>query len=171
LIKSQTEKFIRKDVIFSFLDYKLFSNFCELSHKGAENNMADSLTEVLSGGDLSLTTLKALLDNSFDSILVTDSTKAGKILYANKGFNALTGYSTKEVIGKTPRILQGTATDKKVLDRLRKALTDGKPFEGRAINYKKNGTPFIMHWRVVPVKVGRNTKVWLAIQREGSAVE
>jgi PAS domain-containing protein len=110
--------------------------------------MADSLTEALAGGDLSLTTLKALLDNSFDSILITDSTKAGKILYANKGFKALTGYSAKEVIGKTPRILQGTATDK-----------------------KKNGTPFIMHWRVVPVKVGRNTKVWLAIQREGSAVE
>ena len=133
--------------------------------------MADSLTEALAGGDLSLTTLKALLDNSFDSILITDSTKAGKILYANKGFKTLTGYSTKEVIGKTPRILQGAATDKKVLDRLRKALTDGKPFEGRVINYNKNGTPFIMHWRVVPVKVGRNTKVWLAIQREGSAVE
>ena len=149
----------------------MFNFFQQVSNTGVQNNMADSLTEALAGGDLSLTTLKALLDNSFDSILITDSTKAGKILYANKGFKTLTGYSTKEVIGKTPRILQGAATDKKVLDRLRKALTDGKPFEGRAINYKKNGTPFIMHWRVVPVKVGRNTKVWLAIQREGSAVE
>jgi len=133
--------------------------------------MADSRTNALAGGNLSLTTLKALLDNSFDSILITDSTKAGKILYANKGFKALTGYSPKEVVGKTPRILQGSATDKKVLDRLRKSLTEGKPFEGRAINYKKNGTPFIMHWRVVPVNVGKNTKVWIAIQREGSAVE
>ena len=133
--------------------------------------MADSLTNALAGGNLSLTTLKALLDNSFDSILITDSTKAGKILYANKGFKALTGYLPKEVVGKTPRILQGSATDKKVLDRLRKSLTEGKPFEGRAINYKKNGTPFIMHWRVVPVNVGKNTKVWIAIQREGSAVE
>jgi hypothetical protein len=34
--------------------------------------MADSLTEALAGGDLSLTTLMALLDNSFDSILITD---------------------------------------------------------------------------------------------------
>lgn len=133
--------------------------------------MANSLTAALEGGNLSLATLKALLDNSFDSILITDSSKSGKILFANKSFKALTGYSTQEVLGKTPRILQGTATDKKVLDRLRKALRDGKPFEGRAINYKKNRTPFIMHWRVVPVKIGRNTKVWVAIQREGSTVE
>ena len=48
------------------------------------------------------------------------------------------------MIGKNSRILQGTATDKKVLERLRKALTDGKPFEGRAINYKKNGTPYLV---------------------------
>ena len=133
--------------------------------------MTISLLDALDGGNLSLSTLKALLDNSFDSVLITDSTKAGKILFANKGFKALTGYSTKEVVGQTPRILQGVATDKNVLDRLRKALTDGKPFEGRAINYKKNGAPFIMHWRVVPVRVGGNTKVWVAIQREGSTVE
>ena len=133
--------------------------------------MAGSLKDILDGGSLSLTALQALLDNSFDSILITDSSKSGKILYANKAFKALTGYSPKEVVGNTPRILQGPATDKKVLDRLRTALSEGKSFEGRAINYKKNGTPFIMHWRVVPVSVGAATKVWVAIQREGSAVE
>jgi PAS domain S-box-containing protein len=133
--------------------------------------MADSLSNILDENKLTLSALKGLVDNSFDSILITDSSAYGKILFANKAFKALTGYSPAEVVGKTPRILQGTATDKKVLDRLRKSLTDGKRFEGRAINYKKNGTPFIMHWRVVPVNVGKNTKVWIAIQREGSAVE
>jgi PAS domain S-box-containing protein len=133
--------------------------------------VAGSLKDILDGGSLGLTALQALLDNSFDSILITDSSKSGKILYANKAFKALTGYSPKEVVGNTPRILQGPATDKKVLDRLRTALSEGKSFEGRAINYKKNGTPFIMHWRVVPVNVGAATKVWVAIQREGSVVE
>lgn len=108
-----------------------------------------------------------LADNSFDSVLITDATKVRKIIYANKAFNKLTGYGVNEVVGKTPRILQGPATDKKVLERLRKALQDGKRFEGSAINYKKNGNPFIMNCRVVPVKVGKDTKIWLAIQREG----
>ena len=93
--------------------------------------MADSLSNILDENKLTLSALKGLVDNSFDSILITDSSAYGKILFANKAFKALTGYSPAEVVGKTPRILQGTATDKKVLDRLRKSLTDGKRFEGR----------------------------------------
>jgi hypothetical protein len=66
--------------------------------------------------------------------------------------------------------LQGAATDKKVIARLKNALAKGGRFEGKAINYRKDGTPFIMHWRVVPVRVSRKTAVWLAIQREASGV-
>jgi PAS domain S-box-containing protein len=133
--------------------------------------MNKSLEKTLQDADVSLSVLQALADNSFDSVLVTDATKAGKIIYANKSFSKLTGYTQSEVIGKTPRILQGPATDKKVVGRLREALLKDKKFEGKAINYKKNGTPFIMYWRVVPARVGKNTKVWIAIQREGVSVE
>ena len=132
--------------------------------------MAQSVDKVLGDETVSLSVLKVLADNSFDSVLITDATKSGKIIYANKAFKALTGHDPDKVIGKTPRILQGPATDKKVLNRLRAALSKGTRFEGTAINYKKDGTPFIMEWRVVPAKVGRKTRVWLAIQREGSKV-
>jgi PAS domain S-box-containing protein len=132
--------------------------------------MAKSLNKIIGDSDISLKAFQVLADNSFDSVLITDATKAGKIIYANKAFNKLTGYSVDEVIGKTPRILQGSATDKMVLERLSKSLRSGKHFEGSAINYKKNGKPFIMHWRVVPAKIGKNTKVWLAIQREGTTI-
>jgi hypothetical protein len=66
--------------------------------------------------------------------------------------------------------LQGAATDKTVIARLNKTLSAGGRFEGKAINYKKDGTPFMMHWRVVPVKLGKDTSVWLAIQRETSSI-
>jgi hypothetical protein len=74
------------------------------------------------------------------------------------------------VLGKTPRILQGAGTDKKVVKRLALSLGEGKKFEGKAINYKKDGTPFIMYWRVLPVKVRGSIKAWVAIQREGSVI-
>ena len=128
--------------------------------------MIKSLDKVLQDTNLNSKTLKALAENSLDSILITDATARTKILYANKAFKSLTGYSPAEVLGKTPKILQGPATDKKVIARLSETLSAGGRFEGKAINYKKNGTPFLMHWRVVPVKLGKNTKVWLAIQRE-----
>jgi hypothetical protein len=36
------------------------------------------------------------------------------------------------------------------------------------VNYKKDGTPFIMHWRVLPIRAGKDIEGWLAIQREGT---
>ena len=132
--------------------------------------MSDSLDKIINDTKISLAVLRMLADNSFDSVMITDSSKSGKIIYTNKAFTALTGYAGEDVVGKTPRILQGAATDKTVIRRLRKSLENGKRFEGRAINYKKGGVPFIMQWRVVPVKLGKNTKVWLAIQREGNSV-
>ena len=46
----------------------------------------------------------------------------------------------------------------------------GGKFEGKAINYKKDGTPFIMYWRVLPIKAGKKIEAWIAIQREGAAI-
>ena len=132
--------------------------------------MARSLKKVFQDVDISLSVLQVLAKNSYDSILITDATKNAKIIYANKAFTTLTGYDQSEVIGKNPRILQGAATDKTVTARLVDALKRDGRFEGRAINYKKNGTPFIMHWRVLPVKVSNKTRLWVAIQREGSVV-
>ena len=125
-----------------------------------------SLNNTLEAAGEPLALLKTLAENSFDSVLITDATVQAKIIYANKAFSKLTGYASDEVIGKTPKILQGTGTDKKVIERLVLALKSGTKFEGRAINYKKNGTPFIMHWRVLPVRSGKKITAWLAIQRE-----
>jgi PAS domain S-box-containing protein len=132
--------------------------------------MATSLEKILNSSESALTLLQVLAENSFDSILVTDASAAGKIVYANKAFKKLTGHDPVEVLGQTPRILQGPGTDKKVIDRLSAALKSGGRFEGKAINYKKDGTPFIMYWRVLPIKSGKKITAWVAIQREGATV-
>ena len=128
-----------------------------------------SLDSILGSQIESIAFLKVLAKNSFDSVLVTDATPQGKIIYANKAFKKLTGNDPESVIGKTPRILQGLGTDMKVIKRLASALKSGGRFEGKAINYKKDGTPFIMFWRVLPIKVGKKIIAWVAIQREGGA--
>ena len=132
--------------------------------------MKIDLQNVLGDESVGLPLLKVLAENSFDSVLITDASKDGKIVYANKAFKKLTGYNPAEVIGKTPRILQGAGTDTKVTDRLSMALKSGGKFEGKAINYKKDGTPFIMYWRVLPIKVGKTIEAWIAIQREGASI-
>ena len=132
--------------------------------------MSDEFEKLMNGVDGGLALLQVLAENSFDSVLITDASSKGKITYANKSFKKLTGHDPSEIIGKTPRILQGPGTDPKVIERLTDALKSGRKFEGKAINYKKDGTPFIMYWRVLPIKVGKKITAWVAIQREGSVI-
>ena len=83
---------------------------------------------------------KKLLDTLYNLIVITDGKLEGpdhpKILYVNRAFETLTGYSAEEIIGQTPRVLQGDKTDRKVLDRLKETLLRGEFFEGSAINYQ-----------------------------------
>ena len=132
--------------------------------------MSSAIDKVIDNDEINTALLRVLADNSFDSIVITDATVQGKIIYANKAFKKLTGYDPSDVIGKTPRILQGVGTDKKVIGRLAVALKSGKKFQGKTINYKKDGTPFIMYWRVSPIRVGKSIEAWIAIQREGSFI-
>ena len=132
--------------------------------------MAAMFETLINGVEDALALLQVLAENSFDSVLITDASSEGKIIYANKSFKKLTGHDPSEIIGKTPRILQGPATDSKVIARLSDAMKSGGKFEGKAINYKKDGTPFIMYWRVLPIKVGKKITAWVAIQREGAAI-
>ena len=129
--------------------------------------MSTTFEKLMNGADGGLALLQVLAENSFDSVLIADASAEGKIIYANKSFKKLTGYDPSEIIGKTPRILQEPGTDSKVIARLSDALKSGGKFEGKAINYKKDGTPFIMFWRVLPIKVGKKITAWVAIQREG----
>ncbi len=117
--------------------------------------------------DALVASLRAVADHSFDSIMITSASKGSPILYVNKAFTALTGYSARSVIGKSPALLQGPATDKASIDELRRCMQKGKVFEGRAVNYDSKKRPFVMHWRVVPVKLakGKPAEYFIAIQR------
>jgi PAS domain-containing protein len=57
-----------------------------------------------------------------------------------------------------------------VLERLKQDLATGRVFEGQAINYRKDGSSFVMHWRVMPVCAADGTPVYyVAVQQEEPA--
>lgn len=114
--------------------------------------------------------LESAIDQTTQAVLITEGTleKPGpKITYVNAAFTDITGYEPHEVVGKTPRILQGPETEPWVLDRLKKRLKQGLAFEGEAINYRKNGTPYVNHWSIAPVENddGQITH-WVSVQRD-----
>jgi PAS domain S-box-containing protein len=105
--------------------------------------------------DESLRLLESAIKQSKESILITDAQldlPGPKIIFVNPAFTQMTGYIAEEVIGKTPRILQGPRTDKAVLARLRKNLEQGEIFAGETVNYRKDGKEFDLEWQVAPLR-------------------
>ncbi|MFO7786351.1 MAG: diguanylate cyclase [Halospina sp.] len=95
------------------------------------------------------------LEKSTDAIMITDAqldTPGPRILYVNRAFEAMTGYAREDVLGVTPRVLQGEKTEDGVVRRLKGALERGETFTGETYNYRMDGTPFLMEWSVYPVK-------------------
>lgn len=90
-----------------------------------------------------------------NAICITDAeldSPGPRIVYVNPAFERMTGYTAAEVLGRDPRFLQGEATDRRVLDRLRTDLEAGRSFQGETMNYRKDGTPFTMAWRIAAVR-------------------
>ncbi|TVQ56800.1 MAG: PAS domain S-box protein [Spirulina sp. DLM2.Bin59] len=114
--------------------------------------------------------LQSVVVNTNDAVLITEAEPIDepgpKILYANKAFTETTGYSLEEVVGKTPRILQGPKTDRAALDKVRIALSQWQPVTAELINYHKDGSEFWVEISIVPVadREGHYTH-WIAVQR------
>lgn len=64
------------------------------------------------------------------------------IVFANRAFRALTGYSEDEIIGNNCRFLQGADTDPEAVDRLRDAIRNEDVVVVELLNYRKDGTSF-----------------------------
>ncbi|MCM0020847.1 MAG: PAS domain-containing protein [Tagaea sp.] len=76
----------------------------------------------------------------------------GKLVYVNRAFERMTGYSAAEIIGKNCRILQGPATDRATVAALREGIAAGRPVRVDILNYAKNGAPYWSELSIAPVR-------------------
>jgi PAS domain S-box-containing protein len=115
--------------------------------------------------------LESVITNTSDAILITDAESfdepGPRIIYVNEAFTKMTGYTAEEVIGKTPRILQGPKSDKAELAKLSKAIRNWESCEITTVNYKKNGEEFWINFSVTPVANEKGWFThWIAVERD-----
>jgi diguanylate cyclase (GGDEF)-like protein/PAS domain S-box-containing protein len=90
-----------------------------------------------------------------------------RIVFVNEAFERRTGYGPEEVLGRTPRLLQGPGTQRRELDKIREAMEQWQPARVDLINYKKNGEPFWVDLEVSPVwDEARKLTHWVAVGRD-----
>jgi len=81
--------------------------------------------------------LRRTVEHSADLVMITD--RAGIIEYVNPAFEALTGYASQEVVGRTPRILKSGHQSKDMYEHLWQTILSGQVYRGIMVNRKKNG--------------------------------
>jgi len=115
----------------------------------------------------------AVIEAAAESILITTAdldAPGPSIVYANPAFERMTGWSRADLLGKSPRILQGPETDLRIFADLKDKLVAGEVWEGQTINYRKDGSAFHMEWSIVPLKDERGEIYqYVAVQRDVSA--
>ncbi len=118
--------------------------------------------------------LESSVDHANDAICITEAEPVDepgpRIIYVNQAFTAETGYTAEEVLGKTPRILQGPGTSLEAKATIRRALKRWKPVRVELLNYRKDGSEFWVELNIVPVADEKGWYThWVSVQRDVSA--
>lgn len=115
--------------------------------------------------------LESVVRATNDAVVITEAEPIDKpgprIVYVNPAFTEMTGYTSEEALGQTPRILQGEQTDRVVLDQIRAALSTWQPVRVDLVNYRKDGAAFWVELSITPVADEKGWFThWVAVQRD-----
>ena len=96
--------------------------------------------------------LTQILDGSVNGITLSDPDQDDNpIVYANKAFELISGYSNEETVGRNCRFLQGQEKDQEELQKIRDAIKNAKPVEVTLKNFRKNGELFYNRLSITPL--------------------
>lgn len=109
--------------------------------------------------------LGAALRSAQEGVVLTDADR--QVIYINKSFTVLTGYTFDEISRTGLRQLQGPQTDQEVLNEIHHALGTNGFFSGLILNYRRDGQTFWNRLSIIPVhNADRRLTHYVGIQRD-----
>nr|WP_295932127.1 PAS domain-containing protein [uncultured Dyadobacter sp.] len=112
--------------------------------------------------------LESVITNTNDAVLIAESDPVDvsglKILYVNAAFSRITGYTSGEVVGKSPATLRGFSPARNDFERLQDAIRNLEPLKGATIRYARDDEEFFINLSLLPVADARGVLThWIAI--------
>jgi two-component system cell cycle sensor histidine kinase/response regulator CckA len=112
----------------------------------------------------------AAVEDASEAVMITDAhleAPGPRIVFVNAAFTSMTGYTPEEVIGRVPNFLRGAKTEHITLDRIHRDLAATGTTGYSSINYRKDGTEYMVEWQVTPLKDDSGAIThYLSIQRD-----
>jgi PAS domain S-box-containing protein len=94
--------------------------------------------------------LSSAVEQTADSVLITN--QQGTIEYVNPAFEATTGYSSAEALGRNPNILKSGLQNPDYYRDLWTTILRGEPFRGTTVNRKKSGDLYYAEQTITGIK-------------------
>lgn len=119
----------------------------------------------------SIKLMNKVITNTSDSVMIMEAIPLDepgpRIIYINHAFTKLTGYSENEIIGKTPRVLNGPETDTNTLREIRASMEKSEPVNFTLLCYKKSGETYWANRVITPVDDEHgNISHWISVERD-----
>jgi PAS domain S-box-containing protein len=100
-----------------------------------------------------LALLERAVDATAEGITISDPSQPNNpVIYCNEGFERMTGYAAREVVGRNCRFLQGPESDPDALREIREAIREQRACTVELLNYRKDGTPFWNRLSLTPLR-------------------
>ena len=110
--------------------------------------------------------LTQILDACVNGVTLSDPDQPDSpLVYVNRVFEEMSGYTQDEMIGRNCRFLQGDDHDQPALKTLRDAITQHQACTVTLRNYRKNGELFLNKLSIRPLVDRKNRVIYyLGIQ-------
>ena len=106
-------------------------------------------TRELSEANKHLNLQAAALEAAANAIVITDS--RGAIMWVNRAFTTMTGYSKEESLGMNTRLLKSGEQPDSYYANLWSTIVSGKVWQGQLVNRRKDGTTYTEEMTITPV--------------------
>ncbi|MEO5829270.1 MAG: PAS domain S-box protein [Rhodanobacter sp.] len=127
----------------------------------AEVELAEACAQIIGiaierhRAETQLKLLETCVEHLNDLVVITEATPLDapgpRIVFVNDAFLRLSGYRREEVLGQSPRMLQGPLTQRAELDRIRAALSAARPVRAELINYDRHGGQYWLELDITPI--------------------
>lgn len=119
------------------------------SREEFKDNLLNELEIQVKAQTQELNQLSLVAKHTTNGVVITD--KDRKIIWVNKSFEKLTGYSLEEVKGQTPKLFQFEKTNSETIERINKQLSENKIVNEEILNRAKDGREYWLDLNIVPI--------------------